>query len=45
MRTGLSDGNVSPALAHKNLRPSGAGAFACEPIFSQLLFTVAAQIG
>jgi hypothetical protein len=30
-------GNVCPTLTHKNLRPSGAGAFACEPIFSKLL--------
>jgi hypothetical protein len=38
MRTGLADGSgsVCPTLTHKNLRPSGAGAFACELIFSSL---------
>jgi hypothetical protein len=30
---GLADGNVCPTLMHKKLRPSGAGAFACESIF------------
>ncbi len=34
---GLADGSVCPTSTHKGLRLSGAGAFACEPIFSQLL--------
>ena len=34
---GLADGSVCPTLTHKDLRLSGAGAFACEPMFSQLL--------
>ena len=33
---GLADGSVCPTLTHQDLRLSGAGAFACEPIFSQL---------
>ena len=41
---GLADGSVCPTLTHKDLRLSGAGAFACEPIFSQLLtLTVAVR--
>ncbi len=34
---GLADGSVCPTLTHQDLRLSGAGAFAGEPIFSQLL--------
>ena len=30
---GLADGSVCPTLTHQDLRLSGAGAFACEPIF------------
>jgi hypothetical protein len=37
----LTDESVCPTLPCKDLRPGGAGAFACQPIFSQLL-TVAA---
>jgi len=38
---GLTDESVCPTLLRKGLRLCGAGAFACQPILSQLL-TVAA---
>ena len=38
---GLADGSVCPTLTHQDLRLSGAGAFACEPIFSQPVLLVA----
>src|ERR1017187_9502150 len=41
---GLTDESVCPTLVLKGLRFCGAGAFACQPILSQLL-TVAARIG
>jgi hypothetical protein len=34
---GLADESVCPTLAHRGLRLGGAGAFACQPIFSQTL--------
>src|ERR1039458_5877624 len=34
---GLTDESVCPTLMRKRLRACGAGAFACQPIFSQLL--------
>ncbi|MGD0297083.1 MAG: tyrosine--tRNA ligase [Bryobacteraceae bacterium] len=37
MRTGLAGESACPTLTHKDLRLGGAGAFACEPIFSQAL--------
>ena len=37
MITGLPDESVWPTLARKDLRSSGTGAFACQPIFSQTL--------
>ena len=39
---GLTDESVCPTLMRKRLRACGAGAFACQPIPSQLL-TVAVQ--
>jgi hypothetical protein len=33
----LTDGSVCPTLVRKGLRYCGAGAFACQPIFSRLL--------
>jgi hypothetical protein len=42
MSAGLADESVCPTLTHKDLRMSGAGAFACEPIFSRIL---AAAVG
>ena len=41
---GLTDESVCPTLVRKGLCSCGAGAFACQPIFLQLL-TVAAPIG
>jgi hypothetical protein len=41
---GLTDGSVCPTLVRKALRLCGAGAFACQPIFSRSL-TLAAQCG
>jgi hypothetical protein len=37
MRSELAGENACPTVTHKGLRMSGAGTFACEPIFSQLL--------
>jgi hypothetical protein len=37
MRSALAGESACPTLTLKGLRMSGAGAFACEPIFSQLL--------
>src|ERR1017187_6262280 len=34
---GLTDESVCPTLVREGLRFCGAGAFACQPIFSQLL--------
>jgi len=34
---GLTDGSVCPTLVRKGWRLGGAGAFACQPIFSRLL--------
>jgi hypothetical protein len=42
MRAELADGSVCPTFTHKDFRWCGAGAFACEPIFSQAL-TVAVR--
>jgi formate hydrogenlyase transcriptional activator len=37
MSADLADESVCPTVTHKDLRSSGAGAFACEPIPSRLL--------
>jgi hypothetical protein len=37
MIAGLADESVCPTLACNGLHPGGAGAFACQPIYPQLL--------
>jgi hypothetical protein len=42
MSSELAGGSACPTVTHKDLRSSGAGVFACEPIFSRAL-TVAVR--